>query len=169
MSLGRPWSPYVVGAAIGALDAFTLATSKQGIGVTTPFETTAALAGQKLAPRVTGVNRFVAEREEVPKIDGEWMLVVGLALGSQLASGAGKTRAVPRLWRERFGPSPTRRFLGAFLGGALMMFGARTAKGCTSGHAISGTMQLAGSSVLFSAVMSVAAAATAHALYGWSR
>jgi uncharacterized membrane protein YedE/YeeE len=56
--------------------------------------------------------------------------------------------------------------VGAFLGGALMMFGARVAKGCTSGHAISGNQQLAASSLVFSPVMAATAAAVAHLLFG---
>ena len=34
------------------------------------------------------------------------------------------------------------RLLAAFVGGLLMAFGARLAGGCTSGHGISGTLQL---------------------------
>jgi len=35
------------------------------------------------------------------------------------------------------------RFVGALVGGLLIGFGARMADGCTSGHGISGTLQLA--------------------------
>jgi hypothetical protein len=46
-----------------------------------------------------------------------------------------------------------------------MMFGARMAKGCTSGHGISGVMQMAGSSWLFSPVMAATAALASRALF----
>jgi uncharacterized membrane protein YedE/YeeE len=49
------------------------------------------------------------------------------------------------------------------------MFGARMAKGCTSGHGISGNMQLAKSSWLFSAVFGSMSALTARALFGGGR
>lgn len=151
-------SPFLTGAAIGALDAFSMLTAKQSIGVTTPFESTAALAAQKVAPDALAVNRYLAARDELPKIDGEWMLDVGIVLGSYLTSRRRKHR------RE-----PLSRYLRAFVGGALMMFGARAAKGCTSGHAISGTMQLAASSFAFAGVMSAAAAATTRMLPGGRR
>ncbi|MEG6552477.1 YeeE/YedE thiosulfate transporter family protein, partial [Desulfocurvibacter africanus] len=57
------------------------------------------------------------------------------------------------------------RLLTAFAGGAIMAFGARVAGGCTSGHGISGTMQLAISSWLALACFFIGGAAVAHMLY----
>ena len=165
-------SPYVAGAGIGALSWLAFATAKKPIGVTTAFESTAAGLAQSLAPRAMHVNAYLAKREETPTIDSEWMLAAGITVGSYLAArGEGATRgpAVPPLWARRFGPSPIVRYASAFAGGALMMFGARMAKGCTSGHAISGNLQLAKSSWLFSAVFATTAAVTARALFGGGR
>ncbi|MOA68345.1 putative inner membrane protein [compost metagenome] len=53
----------------------------------------------------------------------------------------------------------------AFVGGAIMAFGARLAGGCTSGHAISGALQLSVSSWVALVCFFVAAVATAHLLY----
>jgi len=162
------WSPYAVGAGIGALSCFSFVTAEKPLGITTPFESTAAALEQALAPRVTGVNAYLAKREEVPKLDHEWALCVGVLAGSYLsarAAGVRATRAVPVGWRRRFGPSVAKRYAGAFLGGALMMFGARMAKGCTSGHAISGVMQMAGSSWLFAPIMATTAALASRALF----
>jgi len=55
----------------------------------------------------------------------------------------------PSTWAGRFGGSPAKRLLAAFLGGSIIMFGARMAGGCTSGHGISGCLQLALSSWVF--------------------
>jgi uncharacterized membrane protein YedE/YeeE len=49
----------------------------------------------------------------------------------------------------------------SFLGGVLLLYGARMAGGCTSGHGISGGLQLAVSSYLFMAAMFAAGIATA--------
>lgn len=165
---GGPWSPYLAGAGLGALEWFTFATAKEGLGVTAPFETVAVLLQQKVAPERSHVNRFLKEREEPPAIDWEFALTSGIALGSWLAARGGTrdSRLVPALWAKRFGPSPVLRLGAAFAGGALMMLGARTAKGCTSGHAITGTLQFAASSWLFSAVMGASAVATARWLFG---
>ena len=40
-----------------------------------------------------------------------------------------------------------------FIGGILLLFGARMAGGCTSGHMMSGVMQLSLSSIIFTVVL----------------
>jgi uncharacterized membrane protein YedE/YeeE len=169
MELRSAWPPAAAGAGIGLLNAASVATSKRPLGVTTAFEDAAALLAQKLAPRAAGINRYLTAREDAPKLGWETALVAGIFAGSLLSatlSGARRPGAVPASWRRRFGPSPARRHLGAFLGGALMMFGARMAKGCTSGHGISGTMQLAASSWAFTPLMFGSAIATRRLLFG---
>ncbi|MBT8043399.1 MAG: YeeE/YedE family protein, partial [Verrucomicrobiae bacterium] len=69
------------------------------------------------------------------------------------------------VWKERMGGSVTRRYVGAFLGGAILLFGARLAGGCTSGHAISGSLQLAASGWIFFAVMMVSGVVTARTIF----
>jgi hypothetical protein len=162
-------SAEAIGTGIGLLNTASFATAGQGLGVTTPFEDVAALAAQRLAPDSLSINRYLQHREEKPQIAWEAFLVVGIFLGSRLAalrSGERSTRTVPPHWNRRFGPDPALRVAGSFAGGALMMFGARMAKGCTSGHAITGNSQFAASSALFSALLFASAAATAQALYG---
>lgn len=164
--------PSAAGAAIGALQWFAFATAGKPLGVTTPFESTAAILGQKLAPKAMHSEAYLRERGQAPALDWESALTVGIVLGSHLAARAEGTRVgsrVPELWRRRFGPSRTHRALGAFLGGAVMMVGARMAQGCTSGHGISGTAQLALSSWLFSAVMGATAVAVARAVFAGAR
>lgn len=173
MSKSGSLAPYAAGLGIGALDCLSLATARRPIGVTSAFESSAAALGQELLPDASGVNVYLAKREETPSLDWEWMLDAGVVLGSYLSARAnhnfGRADTVPRLWKRRFGPSPTRRYAGAFVGGALLMFGARMAKGCTSGHAISGNMQLAASSFLFTLVMGATAVGVTRALFGGVR
>ena len=166
------WSPYVVGAGIGMLSWFAFATADHPIGITTAFENTAALAEKAAAPQVEQTNPFFkkkAEEGKSPKIEWEWMLVAGVFLGSWLSaklSGDRTERSIPPLWQWRFGSSVAKRFAGAFFGGALMMFGARLAQGCTSGHGISGALQLALSSWIFVVLLFLAGTAMTFALYG---
>jgi uncharacterized membrane protein YedE/YeeE len=63
----------------------------------------------------------------------------------------------------------TRRFIVAFIGGALAMYGARMAGGCTSGNGISQSLQLAVVGWTFLAVMFVSGAITAAIVYRGSR
>lgn len=83
----------------------------------------------------------------------ESMLVVGLLLGGLLASRVGRRRrhapAVEVIHANE--TSNARRYVNAFIGGVLILFGARLAGGCTSGHIISGITQLALSGMVFGA------------------
>jgi uncharacterized membrane protein YedE/YeeE len=97
------------------------------------------------------------------------MLVLGVFLGALLSSrlsGERADRAVPPLWKRRFGPSAGKRLAWAFAGGLVMMLGARLAGGCTSGHGISGNLQLAVSSLVFTATFFAVGVVTARLLYG---
>jgi uncharacterized membrane protein YedE/YeeE len=70
------------------------------------------------------------------------------------------------VWRARFGPSPAKRLVAAFVGGALVMYGARMAGGCTSGNGLSGSLQLALSGWTFMLTMFASGVLTAWALFG---
>lgn len=168
----KSWSPYLVGAAIGVLSWFAFATANRQIGITTAFEYAAALTQKEAAPRLAQANPYFAEKareNKSPEIDWEWMLVVGVFLGATLSSkmSSDRTRdSVPLLWRWRFGAKPAVRYFGAFAGGFVMMLGARIAQGCTSGHAISGTLQLALSSWMFTPLIFKVGIGTAFLIYG---
>ena len=124
-------------------------------------------------PQTEQTNDYFAKKEaegKPPKIDWEVMLVVGVFLGALISSTLSGDRSaptVPGLWRWRFGDSRVQASRPSrFLSGGLMMFGARLAQGCTSGHGISGTLQLALSSWIFIIVAFAVATGTAWAIYG---
>lgn len=56
---------------------------------------------------------------------------------------------VPACHKQRFGENTAVRYLMAFAGGVIVLWGARLAGGCTSGHMMSGMMQTAVSGYLF--------------------
>ena len=98
------------------------------------------------------MNDYVKARKEPPKFNWESWLVLGTILGGMAAVRAfGGDDAA---WGDDH-PSgePKRSPLASAAGGAMLMFGARMADGCTSGHALSGTAQGAGSSWLFTPLM----------------
>ena len=166
----KSWSPYIVGIAIGVLSWFTFATANKPIGITTAFEYTAGLTEKAATPKVAEPYlQAKAKDGKTPKIDWEWMLVVGVFAGAWLSariSDDRSERSVPRLWEWRFGPSAPKRLAAAFFGGALMMFGARLAQGCTSGHGISGALQLAISSWIFVVLLFAVGTVVTFLLYG---
>lgn len=168
----KSWSPYVAGAGIGVLSWFAFATVDRPLGVTSAFETSAALAHKAVAPQAQQTNGYFQRRAADGKslrIDWEWMLVLGVFVGALISSTLSHDRGaptVPPLWRARFGNSAPLRLAVAFIAGGLMMFGARLAQGCTSGHGISGTLQFAVSSWIFIIVAFSVATATTWIVYG---
>lgn len=141
---GPAWSPYVVGALIGMLSMFTFYFSDKPLGASTAYARVAGLIGRLFARKHTDALHFYAEKK-TPKIGWEVMLVVGIVIGAFVAAWTGgeiTNRWLPPLWVARFGETVWLRLGVAFLGGGLMAFGARMAGGCTSGHGISGTLQL---------------------------
>ncbi len=161
------WSPYLVGTLIGVLSWFAFFSVDRPIGVSTALAKTAGMMEGAVAPGHVAANAYFSKFR--PAVDWEWMLVVGLALGafvSSRLSGDRQEEPVERLWSTRFGTSRRKRYAAAFLGGVILMFGARLAGGCTSGHGISGSLQLAVSGWLFFASIFASGLATAFVLFG---
>lgn len=102
----------------------------------------------------------------------EFFFVLGIPLGALAAAMATSrftTRIVPAEWNQRFGSNPGNRLVWSFIGGFLLLFGARVGGGCTSGHMISGVSQLAVSSLVFSLALFASAIVTARWMYGDGR
>lgn len=78
-------------------------------------------------------------------------MVAGGFIASKLQTNSDNTNitATPVVWKQRFGDAANKRYLATFLGGVLVLFGARLAGGCTSGHMMSGIMQTSLSGYLF--------------------
>lgn len=141
---GPAWSPYLVGALIGVLTMLTLYFSNKPLGASTAYARLAGLIGKGIAPRHTDSLKYYQDNK--PAIDWEVMLVLGAVGGAFLAAWHGSELTgqwLPPMWEARFGEdSYASRMVAAFVGGTLMAFGARLAGGCTSGHGISGALQL---------------------------
>lgn len=100
-----------------------------------------------------------------------FIFVIAMVLGAFLSSrlgGPGPTaldRIAPEVWRQRFGENPGLRYVTVFVAGILVLFGARLAGGCTSGHMMSGMMQTSLSGYLFAAGAFAAAVPAAILVY----
>ena len=160
------WSPYVVGAGIGVLSWLTFLISKKPIGCSTAFARTSGMIEKFF--RGKKIEQKLYYQEVKPIVDWEWMLVLGIVLGSLISSslyGDFQWRWVPSRWEAVFGGSVMLRILTAVLGGTFLGFGARWTGGCTSGHGISGTLQLAVSSWISAICFFIGGIATALLLY----
>lgn len=160
------WSPYLVGMGIGILSWFTFLVSRKAVGCSTAFARTSGMI-EKLF-RGGKVEQKPYYKEFKPVIEWEWMLVAGIVIGSfisSVVSGGFHWQMIPSTWAEVFGSDPYLRIPVAVLGGIFLGFGARWAGGCTSGHGISGTMQLAVSSWIAAICFFIGGIATAFLLY----
>jgi uncharacterized membrane protein YedE/YeeE len=86
-----------------------------------------------------------------PKVDWQVMMVAGILIGAVISSvsdGSFKIQPVPDMWKSRFGSSAVKRSIVAFLGGAVLMFGARLAGGCPSGYGLGALVQIAVSGLI---------------------
>lgn len=149
------WSPYLVGAGIGILSWIAFGLFGDPLGVTTAYSRIASLFATPFIGADAVAQNSYWKSMPLKWDYGVWFLV-GIPFGafvSAVLSGTWRLELVPEVWKERFGPSVTKRFIAAFFGGVVIMYGARLAGGCTSGHGISGGLQLALSSWLFLGVM----------------
>ena len=161
------WSPYLVGALIGVLTMLTLAFSKKPVGASSAYSDLAGLAGRAIAPRHIGSLKYYQEHK--PAVSWTVVFVLGAVGGAFLAAWTGGELTgfyLQDMWVARFGAdSYLLRTLLAFAGGAIMAYGARMAGGCTSGHGISGTLQLAVGSWLAVICFFIGGIAVAMLLY----
>ena len=160
------WSPYVVGAAIGVLSWFSFLILKNPISCSTSFARTSGMIEKLFRGEKVDLKPYY-QRFKIG-VDWQWMLVAGIVIGSLLSSllsGDFMLQWVPPIWAAAFGSSPFVRILAAVVGGILLGFGARWANGCTSGHGISGTLQLAISSWISAICFFVGGIISAYVLF----
>lgn len=158
----RRWSPYVCGIGIGILCWLTFLFSNRPLGISTAYAKTAGMLEKKW--RGEQVEQMEYYKKFPPKIGWELMLVIGVIIGafiSALMSGSFEFAFLHDSWRAHMGDTYVLRWFTALAGGVLMGIGARWAGGCTSGHGISGTLQLAVSSWLVVIAMFVGGIVTA--------
>lgn len=157
------WSPYLVGAGIGILSWLVFLVVNKPLGMSTEVSKFSGwLAGVFVGMDSVKENAYWAGT--TPAIGYSTVFLLMTALGAFLSSKMSGTFAkelVPEVWRDVRGPGVAKRMIAAFLGGAVLLYGARMAGGCTSGHGISGTLQLAVSSWIFFAAMFASGIVTA--------
>jgi hypothetical protein len=164
---GVNWSPYLVGVGIGVLSWVVFAVVANPIGMTTAMS---QIAGGVAAPVIgaEAVAQNAYWKSNPMKLDYGTLFLIGTffgALASALVSRTFRIETVPSVWREQFGGSVAKRMIAAFIGGALAMYGARMAGGCTSGNGISQGLQLAVVGWTFLAVMFASGLLTTFVLF----
>lgn len=163
------WKLGAVLLGLVSLAAFLLA---KPIGVSTQYVLFDGVLINTILPEFVVNNAYFAKYAGKFDPTGYSLLFTfGLVLGgmvSMLTGGpksTGLDASVPKTWQKRFGKSTSKRYIAAFVGGVLVLIGARLAGGCTSGHIISGVGQMAISGLVFAAAMFAAGVPVAHYLY----
>jgi uncharacterized membrane protein YedE/YeeE len=162
----------VAGVALGLLLIFATAMVKP-LGVSTQYVVTDAIVLHSAAPGLAESNEYLNKYGVQTDwgIGYGWMLVLGMFVGGGLSAyftrrfRSREQSSIPSMWRSEFGESTPRRMTHAFIGGALLLFGARLAGGCTSGHMISGISQLTIGSFIFGISIFASGIITARMLY----
>jgi len=161
------WNPYVVGAGLGILSWAAFAIVNTPLGISTQISSVASVCAAPVLG-ADGVARNAYWTKFPFKWDYPMLFLAGTFLGSLASVLAGRSfrlETVPVTWKAQFGANPLKRLIAAFLGGVVIMYGARMAGGCTSGHGISGSLQLAVSSWVFFLTLFAFGLATAFLLF----
>ncbi len=150
------------GIALAILDVIVFGgyATNRPIGASTTFPYVADL--------LTGVtdNGYFAKIQK----PGNWELIflTGAFLAGLIISLIKKDFKITTVhsnWEKHKGSSVINRVVWAFIGGFILIFGARMAGGCTSGHILSGGMQVAVSSLVFAVFVFVGLLITGKLFY----
>jgi len=156
------WNPYLVGVLLGLVLVTTYAVTARGLGATGAFSSVAAWLAGLVSPEHVAANPVHSRyfNEGAPLLSWTVFLLVGAFIGAHL-SGRQGGRVRPSIER---GPhiSERGRLLLAFGGGFLAAYGAKIAKGCTSGQALTGGSILNVGSLVFMGAVFASAYALAY-------
>ncbi len=173
-----------VGGLLLGLVFFAAVLLVKPIGVSTQFVILDGILADAVNPALvtqtdegfTSTNAYLAKsngkyaKSVANPLNYSFVFVLAMALGGLLSARLrggikGPERDVHRLWAANIGENRALRYGAAFVGGFVVLYGARLAGGCTSGHMMSGMMQTALSGYLFAAGAFAAAVPVAMLLY----
>ena len=138
------WNPYLVGIGLGIVLLSAFVIMGRGLGASGALSTLVTVVVNAVAPEHAANNdfyqKYLGDGSISPFKDWLVFLVIGVFIGGFFSGAlAGRNKMMiekgPRI-------SNKKRLLFAFIGGALMGFGAKMARGCTSGQGLTGGAML---------------------------
>lgn len=161
----RPlWNPYIAGFALGLVLLASFLVTGRGLGASGAFASLATWLTGLASVEHVSANAVHAKlwKHGAPLASFLVYLMAGVFVGA-LASAWQARRF--RVRTER-GPNVTdgQRLVLAFVGGSIAAYGAKIAKGCTSGQALTGGAMLNVGSLAFMASVFVAGYALAWSM-----
>jgi uncharacterized membrane protein YedE/YeeE len=169
----KPVLSWQWGGALLALAFFAAVFFVKPIGVSTQFVIADGIVWDMIDPNIvvadeTAKSGYSSPNAYLNKSGGKYaaniaepmnysfVFVLAMMAGAFLSAmfagdkpGTHAEKQMPSVWRERFGDDVKKRYMASFFAGFVVLFGARLAGGCTSGHMMSGMMQTALSGYLF--------------------
>ncbi len=134
------WNPYLSGFGLGLVLLAAFVIMGRGLGASGAFSTVVATGVNAIAPHHAEGNQFYLSYlgDGTTSPFNSWLVfeVLGLIVGGFI-SGALAGR-VKKMTEKSEHISFKMRYVYAFFGGALMGIGAKLARGCTSGQALTG-------------------------------
>lgn len=155
----RGWLYAGVGLAVLNGIVFLSSVTNRPIGASTSYP--------YLADKMAGLTQNPYYEKIAGAGHWEFIFLIGAVLAGLVLSlvfKEFKLITVHTRWEKYKGASPGKRIGYALLGGFILIYGARMAGGCTSGHILSGGMQFAISSLVF-AVFVLSGLVTAGRLF----
>jgi hypothetical protein len=134
-------NPYLAGFGIGVMLLLAFLIMGRGLGATAAIGSVVAWASGLVSPEWTAANPALKGYfADPPATNWTLYLIVGAFVGALVSALLAKRVH----WRIERGPhlSVNARLALAFFGGAVAAAGAKLAKGCTSGQALTGGAQL---------------------------
>lgn len=154
----RPfWNPWLAGFLLGLVLLASFLVAGRGLGATAAYSALATAVAGLADPGRVAAHPVHARfwNDGAPLLSWTVILVVGAAAGAFLSGWQGRRLALVTEHGPRVGAR--RRLLLAFAGGLLAAWGARLARGCTSGQALTGGAMLSVGGLVFMAAVFVAA------------
>ena len=143
------WNPYLAGFLLGLVLLGTYLVTGRGLGATAGFAGVATWLASLVSPAEMQTNVVHAKywNDGAPLLNWTLFLLVGAIVGAALSGWQGNRFK----WSVERGPrvSDGQRLALAFIGGFVAAWGAKIAKGCTSGQALTGGSLLNVGSLVF--------------------
>ena len=149
-----PLSWLTAGILLGLVQILAIAMVKP-LGVSTQF----VVADAKIIKYINtdyAENHPLISKQKYQKFGYGWWLDIGILVGALTAAvliGRFKVQSKTIWWQINQGSSVSKRLITGFVGGFLILLGARFAHGCTSGQFASGWAQMSLSVIPFTATM----------------
>jgi hypothetical protein len=149
-SASRPfWNPYLAGILLGLVLLATYVITGRGFGATAGFAAVATWIAGIVSPSHIQASIVHAKywNEGAPLLNWTLFLLLGALIGAAISGWQGRRFSFTIERGPRI--SDGQRLLLAFGGGFIAACGAKLAKGCTSGQALTGSSILNAGSLVF--------------------